>query len=168
LRSAHHEEDIMFAKKLVTIPLGIAMLGVTTFGVAACNPLEAVTQEGVEQIIEAATGGNLDVDAGAGASVPADFPAEVPLINATLESSVAIGSGTDRAWTLYYSVDDAKAAFDDATGKLRAAGFAEDSIVDAAEASVGFYSNGSLSVTVSAAPGSGSDTPKIVYLVAPQ
>lgn len=75
----------------------------------------------VEGIIEQQTGG--DVDLG-GASVPADFPSEVPLADGDVVNGSAItGSGGERVWNVLMNVTDPDAPTTIAA-QLEGAGFA--------------------------------------------
>lgn len=146
---------------------GLALVAAVTAGVSGCNPLAAVTEEGVEQAIEGATGGNVDIDVGGGVSLPADFPSDVPLVDGTLFSSVSLGSGAEQSWNVIFTVPDANAAYADAVSQLTGAGFTEVSQVESAEGSFGAFSNSAWSVTVSSVPAMGSEEPKLSYLVTP-
>ena len=75
----------------------------------------------VEGIIEQQTGG--DVVLG-GASVPADFPTEVPLADGSVVNGSALtGSGGERVWNVLMNVAD-PAAPDSIAAQLEGAGFA--------------------------------------------
>lgn len=149
----------------VKLFIGLALAAGVTVGVTACNPLQAITEEGVEQAIEGATGGNVDIDAGAGVSIPADFPSDVPIIDATLFSSVSLGSGAEQTWNLIFNVSDAQAAYADAVSMLTGAGYAEVAQTESAEGSFGSFANDAWSVTVSAVPAMGGEEPKLSYTV---
>jgi hypothetical protein len=157
----------MTSQKLITGSVTVAMMAALTLGVSGCNALSAGFEEGAEQAIENATGGNVDIDAGDAVAIPADFPSDIPLIDAELFSSVGVGAEAERSWTLIFTVADPQLAFTDASGMLIAAGFSEDSLAQSAEGSVGFYSNEAWSVTLSAVPASGSEEPKVAYIVTP-
>lgn len=146
---------------------GLVLVAAVSAGVSGCNPIAAITEEGVEQAIEGATGGNVDIDVGGGVSIPADFPADVPLVDGTLFSSVSLGSGADQSWNVIFTVSDANAAYADAVSQLTGAGFTEQSQVQTAEGSFGAFSNSAWTVQVSAVPAMASEEPKLSYLVTP-
>ncbi|WAB84401.1 hypothetical protein OVN20_02175 [Microcella daejeonensis] len=98
---------------------GLLLAGGLVAGLSACaNPLEAAVeglvetgiQNGVEDAIEGAveseTGGQVDIDTGAGggAALPADWPADVPVIEGRIVSAFAIDG------TFALSVEAADAA----------------------------------------------------------
>lgn len=120
---------------------GLAVVGAVAAGVSGCNPIAAVTEQGVEQAIEDATGGNVDIDVGGGVSIPADFPSDVPLIDAKVFSSVSLGTGAEQSWNILFTVSDANAAYDDAVSKLTSAGFTEVAQSQSAEGSFGTFAN---------------------------
>jgi len=144
---------------------GLAVVGAVAAGVSGCNPIAAVTEQGVEQAIEDATGGNVDIDTGSGASVPADFPSDVPLIDGKVSSSVSLGTGAEQSWNIVFSVSDANAAYADAVSKLTNAGYTEVAKVESADGSFASYTNSAWSVTVSSAPAIGSEQAVVSYLV---
>ncbi|TAL43226.1 MAG: hypothetical protein EPN91_06870 [Salinibacterium sp.] len=76
----------------------------------------------VNDIIKGASGGNVQLP---GASVPADFPSEVPLLNNNVTYGLAIGKGSKKVWSVILKVDGAS-AIDDITTQLEAAGFTKE------------------------------------------
>ncbi len=93
-----------------TIPLLAAAALMSTALVGCANPLERLVQEGaeraVEETIERETGIEVDVDNGGGASVPADFPGELPLPEGKLSSAIK----TEALWMLSYEIGDVSEA----------------------------------------------------------
>lgn len=93
------------------------------------NPLEQLaeraTEEGIENLIESETGGEIDINTGGGATLPDSFPGEVPVVDGEILSALAV----DGTWVLSISVDSAEAAeagYDD----LLNAGFSETASAD--------------------------------------
>lgn len=78
--------------------------------VGCANPLEQLVQQGaeraIEETIERESGVDVDIDNGGGASVPADFPAELPQPDGRLNSAIK----TEELWMLVYEIDDVSAA----------------------------------------------------------
>lgn len=97
----------------LTVPVAIVLALAITPALSGCfgNPLE--------QIIEGATGG--DVDLG-GNSVPEGFPAEVPLIQGEILFGGSIGNDEGRIWNVTIKVAGA-AALDEIVAQLEGAGF---------------------------------------------
>lgn len=155
----------MLTKKLFAGPAIVALLVAVPLGLTSCASLGSLTEAGVEQAIEGATGGNLDIDTGEAVSIPADFPSEVPLIDATLFSTVGVGADAQRSWTIIYTVADAPSAFTDAASQLTAAGFSEISNVASPEGSFATFTNANWNINLSAIPAMNSEEPKVVYLV---
>ena len=119
-----------------TVPAVAALglgLALTLTGCFA-NPLDQLTEGlvegGVEQIIEDQTGVDVDID-GTGASLPADWPADVPTASGEVVLSTATG-GTFSAIINVASYDDVQRAFDE----MLLAGFAEISTLDLGEGAV--------------------------------
>lgn len=149
------------------VPL-VSLLAVgVMLGVSACNPLAAVTEQAVEQAVEEATGGNIDIDAGGGVSIPADFPAEIPLIDAKLFSTTSLPMGEQMTWTLIFTVKDPAAAFSEASSQLLGAGYQESLKSETAEGSFATYDNGTWNILLTSAPGAGSDDAFLSYVVSP-
>ena len=101
----------------------------------------------VEGVIEQQTGGDLDLG---GATVPADFPAEVPLAAGdVINGSAATGPGGERVWNVLMSVADAEAPASIAA-QLEGAGFATAEGVGGVTEQGGTltYSNGAYVVNV--------------------
>jgi len=115
-----------------TVP-AIAALGVgLALTVSGCfaNPLEQLTEGlvegGIEQIVEDQTGVNIDVDGtGTGASLPDNWPADVP----TVDGNVLFSASSDGLFTAAITVSDAAAA-QEAFTALIDAGFTETSFFD--------------------------------------
>lgn len=158
----------MLKSKLAVIgATGLTAMGLV-FTLTACNPLAAITENAAEKAVEDATGGSVDIDAGGGVSMPADWPAEVPVIDAKLFTATAIGEGTSRTWTILFQVDDPAKAYDAAKADLVAAGFSTELDSSMAEGSYGQFSNANYSVSVTAAPGVSGEKAILSYTVMPK
>jgi len=120
-----------------TVP-AIAVLGLglaLTLSGCFANPLEQLTQGlvegGVEQIIEDQTGVDVNIDgAGSGASLPDNWPADVP----TVEGNVVFSASGDGIFSAAIAVADAAAA-ERAYTLLTDAGYTETSFFDLGEGS---------------------------------
>ncbi len=113
-------------------PLAVAVIAATAgLGLTGCfgNPLESLAQDGVEQLVEQSTGSDVDIDTdGTGASLPDTFPSEVPVVDGSIISSLAV----EDTWTITVAVDSldaAKAGY----AELLAAGFTEIATLDLGE-----------------------------------
>lgn len=101
------------SRKRITVPLAIVLALAITPALSGCfgNP--------IEQIIEGATGG--DVDLG-GKSVPDGFPSEIPIAQGEVLFGASIGNDEGRAWNVTIKVADAT-AIDQIVSQLEGAGF---------------------------------------------
>ena len=100
----------------------------------------------IEGIIEQQTGGDVQIG---GASVPADFPAEVPLAEGEIVNGSAISSpGGERVWNVLINVAD-PAAPESIAAQLEGAGFSSTGTGGVtAPGGTLTYTNGALIVNV--------------------
>lgn len=105
----------------LTVPLALVVALAVTPALAACagNP--------IENLIEGATGGQVDLG---GTTIPADFPAEVPLFSGDIVNVTGLGKDAEKIWNVSIVVPDGL-AFDTIASQLQAAGFEGGSIVAA-------------------------------------
>lgn len=117
--------------------------------VGCANPLEQLVQQGaeraVEEAIERETGVEVDVDNGGGASVPADFPGELPQPDGRLASVIT----TEVVWMLVYDIAEISEA------QRLAAWFVDNGYTEISAADTGglrtwIYENELYSVTLGA------------------
>jgi len=152
-----------------TVP-AIAALGVgLALTVSGCfaNPLEQLTENlvegGIEQIVEDQTGVNIDVDStGTGASLPDNWPADVPTVDGNVQFSVAT-EGIFSATIEATSFADAEGAY---TAMLDA-GYtqvAEFQVVD--DASSRTFENGTWNVNILVAANA-DGTGQVQYTIIP-
>lgn len=99
-----------------TVPIALALALVITPALSGCfaNP--------IEQIVEGATGGDVSLP---GQSIPADFPAEVPLYDGEVTFGLGLGNTDGKAWNVTIRVPDIAAA-DDIKTQLEGAGFTQN------------------------------------------
>jgi hypothetical protein len=90
--------------------------------VVALSLAPALSGCSVNDIIKGASGGNVELP---GASVPADFPSEVPLLNTDVVTGIGLGKGAKKVWSVIIRVDGASAV-DDITSQLEDAGFTKE------------------------------------------
>lgn len=116
---------------VAALGVGLALTLTGCFG----NPLEQLTEGivegGVEQIIEDQTGVDVDLGNGTGASLPADWPAEVP----TPDGDIVLSSSAGGVYSVIINVasfDDVQRAFDE----MLLAGYAEISTLDLGEGAI--------------------------------
>lgn len=146
---------------VAALGLGLAL----TLSGCFANPLEQLTdglvEGGVEQIIEDQTGVDVDID-GTGASLPDDWPADVPTVDGEVSFSAAAGGTFSAALT----VSDLAAA-EEAFTQLIDAGFTEISAIDlGGGTATRVYENSAYNVAVII--GSNDDGTAIVqYTIAP-
>lgn len=128
---------------VAALGLGLAL----TLSGCFANPLEQLTEGlvegGVEQIIEDQTGVDVDLG-GSGASLPANWPTDVPTVSGDVVFSAAANDTYNAAITVA-NIGDAERAFTD----LIDAGFTEVSTLDLGEgAQTRVYENGTYNVGV--------------------
>ncbi|GGK89418.1 hypothetical protein GCM10007382_06780 [Salinibacterium xinjiangense] len=78
----------------------------------------------VESIIEQATGGDVNLD---GASLPKDFPGDIPLVDSEIQSGAGFKTGNDQVWNVTIKSTD-PAIFDAVAAQLTDAGFTQNEI----------------------------------------
>lgn len=149
------------APAVAVIGLGLAL----TLSGCFANPLdqltEGIVEGGVEQIIEDQTGVDVDID-GTGASLPADWPADVP----TVAGEVMFSAAADGTFTAAITVANAGAA-EQAFAEMLSAGYTEVSTLDLGNGGVTrIYENGTWNVGVIAAQND-DGTALVQYTVTP-
>ncbi|MBM7831320.1 hypothetical protein JOE59_002025 [Agromyces cerinus] len=114
----------------------VVIAAVTATLLTGCfpNPGDLVNQ-GVEDAIKDATGGDVSLSG----ELPADFPASIALVDG--EITFAAGSAGSEGWIVIVSSSAADPVAD-AAAKLEAAGFTEDTTLSGDNASAVVYSDG--------------------------
>jgi hypothetical protein len=138
-------------KKLVSASLAIVMAMSLTPLLAACvNPIQSLVEQGAQQAAEDVLGGDVDLNLdGDGASMPSDWPSDVPVIDGTIESSVRLGSGEEQTWSVTITVGNADEAWANIRSDFEGAGFTTDFESVSSDGSMGSFSNGQYSAIVS-------------------
>jgi len=131
------------APAVAVLGLGLAL----TLSGCFANPLEQLTnglvEGGVEQIIEDQTGVDVNID-GSGASLPDNWPADVP----TVDGQVIFSASADSTFSAAITVADAAAA-QNAFTLLIDAGFTESAFFDLGDGtSSKAFENGTYNVGV--------------------
>jgi hypothetical protein len=136
--------------------VAIAIAGITASLLTGCfgNPGDLVNQ-GVEDAIESATGGDVSL----GGELPEGFPTSVPLIDGDI--TVAAGSGGAEGWVVVIT-SSASDPVAEAASALEGAGFTEDTTVSGAGMGAKVYTNDEYIVLVA---GEGET---VSYTVTPQ
>lgn len=111
-----------------------ALALVTATGLTGCvNPVEELVNKSIEGAVEEATGGDVSV----GGELPADFPAEVPLV----DGDIVFAAGSNgEGWLVTITAKGADPVAE-AVAALEAAGFAADTSVSGTDAAASVYSN---------------------------
>lgn len=118
----------VFTKSMV-----VAVALTTTFALSGCfaNPIDQLTDKigseiaegGAEKLVEGITGGELDLETGG--ELPKDFPAEVPVVDGTVQTAIASTIEGTKTWIVTFAVDDADAAMASVRDEFMAAGYEE-------------------------------------------
>lgn len=145
---------------ITAVALGCGALTV----LSGCSP-EQLIQDAVENAIQDQTGVDIDVntDASGSATMPADWPAEVPVVSGNIMVAGSIGSGTDKTWTVQITVPDVASGYDEAKNLLLGAGFTASMDMTGDGTWTGMFDNGNYSVIVTGTD-DGTDT-YVGYLV---
>jgi hypothetical protein len=133
-------------RKILTLTLAGVLCVSATPLLVSCSPQQAL-QGVVSNAVKDASG--IDVTLG-GTTMPEEFPAEVPVIAGEIATGGSLGTSENKSWSVVIKVADLAAAFDEATGKLLAAGFTTDFDASAAGASTGVFSSAKYSVMLAA------------------
>ena len=122
--------------------IAVAIAGITASLLTGCfgNPGDLVNQ-GVEDAIESATGGEVSLDG----DLPADFPTSVPLIEGDDHRRGAARAETE-GWVVVVTPSDSADPVADAASALEAAGFTEDTTISGDGGGAALYSDGEYTV----------------------
>jgi hypothetical protein len=131
------------------------MTAALTLSGCFANPFDQLTDRigseiakgGAEKLVEGMTGGGLEIAPG---SLPDDFPAEVPVVDGEIQSSMSMLIEDTKAWNVTIKTGDANAALATARKELVAAGFEESLWNDGKVMAMGMFSKGDFRVNISA------------------
>ena len=114
--------------------MAIAIAGVTASLLTGCfaNPVEELVNRSVEGAVEEATGGDVSLSG----ELPADFPAEVPVIEGKV--GLSAGAGGAEGWVVAITSTSSD-ALAEAAAELEAAGYTEDTAVSGAQLGAKVY-----------------------------
>jgi len=137
--------------------MAVVIAGLTASLLTGCfgNPVEDLVNQGVEDAVEGATGGEVSLDG----ELPADFPESVKLVEGDI--SFAGGTGAGEGW-LVMVTSEAADPVADARAALEGAGFAEDTTVSGGGVGAVVYSNDEYLVLVA------GDGKTVSYTVTPK
>ena len=112
--------------------MAIAIAGVTASLLTGCfaNPVEELVNRSVEGAVEEATGGDVSLSG----ELPADFPAEVPVIEGKI--GLSAGAGGAEGWVVAITGTSGD-ALAEAAAELEAAGYTEDTAVSGGQVYTG-------------------------------
>lgn len=153
-------------RKLMPIVLATALAIGTMPLLAGCfNPLESVIQQGAQQAAEDVLGGDVDLNLdGNGASMPADWPSDVPVVDGEIQSSIRLGSGDSQTWSVTITVGNVDEAWATVKSDFEGAGFMTDFESVGSDGSMGSFSNGQHVAIVSISD-DGSGSASATYVV---
>ncbi|AWB90074.1 hypothetical protein [Homoserinimonas hongtaonis] len=143
----------------------VATLLLTPVLTACGTPLEGIVSESVESAVEDATGTKVE----SGGEIPADFPAEVPLIDGEVTYGGSLEVNGTQNWTVTITTTEPVAdAFANIRTQLTDAGFMQSVINETADSANGAFTgtNYSLIVTASVADSQTSITYVVTSAVA--
>lgn len=130
----------------------VALVAVAALTGCFGNPVEQLVEDAAEnqaqEVIESIAEGS-GVDLEVGGELPADFPAEVPLIDAPISVATAQETDSIRMWALGMTPDDVPAAMQEARQMLLDAGYSEDMWSETGMLQ-GQFANGTYSVGIMA------------------
>ncbi|MEV1130347.1 hypothetical protein [Agromyces sp. NPDC049794] len=137
--------------------MAVAIAGVTASLLTGCfaNPIEELVNRSVEGAVEEATGGDVSLSG----ELPADFPAEVPVLEGKI--GLSAGAGGTEGWIIAVTTTSSD-ALADAAGELEAAGFTEDTSVSGGQLGAKVYTGSAYLVLLA---GEGST---VTYTVTPK
>ena len=121
----------------------------------AANPVQDLVDRTVEETVEGATGGEVEL----GGDLPTGFPTSVPVIDGTIEVAGGAG-GNSHGWMVVLTPEGADPVAD-ATSALTAAGFTEDASLSGDAAGGSVYTDGQYVVVLA------GDATTVTYTVFP-
>lgn len=145
----------------VATTLGLAL----TFGLSACvNPLQAVSDQVAENLVEGAVEGQTGVDVEIdGGTIPDSWPADLPTPSGKI---VTVLCGDAMGCSGSFEVSDAKGEFDAYVASLLSGGYTQSMDMSTDGNYLGVFENATTSVTVSTATDSGSSTGNVLVIIA--
>ena len=137
--------------------VAVAIAGITVSLLGGCsgNPVEDLVNQGVEDAVESATGGDVSLNG----ELPEGFPTSIPLIDGDI--AVGVGTGGEEGWVVVIT-SSASDPVAEAASALEGAGFTEDTTVSGGGMGAKVYSNDEYLVLVA---GEGET---VTYTVTPQ
>ena len=138
---------------------------VAAAALAACSTSSPSSAPATDATIkpQPSSGGDGGVDA-SNQTLPATWPAEVPVVDGAIITSLAALQGSSQTWSAQIAVPEAAAGFEQAKAAMVAAGFALDFEGQANGAYTAGLSNAAYTVTL-VADRTDEDVPFVQYLV---
>ena len=132
-------------RTFTTTAAAVALALGMTLTVSGCfsNPLENLVEDGIGNFIKEATGAEVDFG---GSSIPADFPAQVPVVDGTIEFGGSVGVEGSKIWTVRLKVSDAN-VFEKIQAAFLSAGF-EETASSGSQGGMGMYDGHGFGVVV--------------------
>lgn len=139
------------------VPVPVAVAAAATLLLAGCSggPVRDLMDRAVEETVESATGGDVEL----GEHLPADFPETVPVIDGRIEVAGGAG-GAGEGWLVVLTPEGAD-PLGDATSALVDAGFAEDAALSGEAEGGAVYTDGQWMVVLA------GDATTVTYTVFP-
>ncbi|MBM7505323.1 hypothetical protein ACFPER_17695 [Agromyces aurantiacus] len=135
--------------------LPLAALTAALLAGCAGNPVQDLVDRTVEDAVEGATGGDVELSG----DLPADFPESVPVIDGTIELAGGTGSSAE-GWVVVLSSPSSD-PLADATTALTGAGFTQDATLSGESAGGSVYTDGEYLVVLA------GDETTVTYTVMP-
>ncbi|GAA1056716.1 hypothetical protein GCM10017608_20870 [Agromyces luteolus] len=132
----------------------VASLAAATLLSGCTGTVQDLVERGVEDTVEDATGGRVELSG----ELPADFPASVPIIDGSIE--LAGGAASSDGWVVVLT-SEAADPLGDARAEVEGAGFREDSTLAQASAAGTVYTDGEFLVILAGEGGT------VTYTVTP-
>jgi hypothetical protein len=124
------------ARRRAAALVSVAAVATALLTGCAGNPVEGMVKQGVEDAVEGATGGEVEL----GGQLPSDFPESVPVIDGAIELAGGSGGGTE-GWVVVLT-SQAADPLADAESALTGAGFTEDAALSGDAAGGSVYTDG--------------------------
>lgn len=155
----------MKSRNVLTV-VAIATLGVSvTLGLSGCvNPLQAVSDQVAENLVEGAVEGQTGVDVEIdGGTIPDSWPADVPTPSGKI---ITVLCGDAMGCSGSFEVSDPKGEFDAYVASLLSGGYTQSMDLSTDGNYLGVFENGTTSVTVSTATDTSASTGNVLVIIA--
>lgn len=134
------------------------LLSVSLVGCA--NPIEQIAKKGLESAVQGATGSDVDVNLGSGASLPENWP-DIPTPSGEIQLALNAGGG----FNVTFLVDPAEA--ERVMSEFASSGYTSTGTYDAGEGKMHMYEGPEWSVAIITATNAEAGKTAMVYTVSP-